>query len=495
MAMSERAATRVALLARAGAACDRLGAALLEAGAQVALVADPLSADPQDILAAQPQAILVALEPAVEEALARFDAVLSDPAIVVIFDEAELAAQRSGWDAARWVRHLSAKLNRHDDVLPPGAEEEGNWQPSPGPLPPARDAEAYEIAAIADEAQEHAIEVPRDNGPVAAAYLEDGLSDDTSNDIGSGLTLATIDDDEVDGGLVDLDSVAISPAGADGFDIEGFNVDGFDGDDPAVADGDVKDHGLSLELAGDAAGSPETMALDPAGSTLELVDADALFATIAGQDAVIDVPATAAPVIDLDALEQRVSALSLADVDSYGHGPTRGAVLVEGGLGGPDAVRQLLAGIPEGFPRPVLIRLHLDGGRYDRLVKQMERAARLPVALAEIGQPADAGTVYFVPPGVSLARERAQWMFVDEIGVAPILTALPASDSAVLMLSGSSVADVDAVMAQAAAGMLVAGQALENCYDASASMALSARGAALGTPAELAEQLAERWPS
>src|SRR3546814_12592785 len=102
----------------------------------------------------------------------------------------------------------------------------------------------------------------------------------------------------------------------------------------------------------------------------------------------------AEPTIDPDALEKRFSGRSLADVDSYGHGPRRGAVLVEGGLGGPDAVRQLLAAIPEGFPRPVLVRLQLDGGRYDRLVKQMGRAALLPVALAEAGQSAEAGNVY-----------------------------------------------------------------------------------------------------
>src|SRR3546814_14743971 len=79
-----------------------------------------------------PQAVLVALEPAGEDELERFDALLSSPDITVIFDEAELAAQRQGWDAARWVRHLSAKLHRHDDVLPPGADAEGDLQPSPG---------------------------------------------------------------------------------------------------------------------------------------------------------------------------------------------------------------------------------------------------------------------------------------------------------------------------------------------------------------------------
>src|SRR5690606_19852210 len=116
----------------------------------------------------------------------------------------------------------------------------------------------------------------------------------------------------------------------------------------------------------------------------------------------------------------------------------RGAVLVEGGLGGPDAVRQLLAAIPTGFPRPVLVRLQLDGGRYDRLVRQMERAASLPVQLAEPGIAAEPGHVYFLPPELGVRRDKARLLF-DATGVAPGLpTALPPGDSALLLLSGAS---------------------------------------------------------
>src|SRR5690606_28919221 len=57
------------------------------------------------------------------ECLNRSDPVLLDPAMTVIYDEAELAAKREGWDAARWTRHLAAKLGGHDDVLPPGRGE------------------------------------------------------------------------------------------------------------------------------------------------------------------------------------------------------------------------------------------------------------------------------------------------------------------------------------------------------------------------------------
>src|SRR5690606_22512343 len=89
----------------------------------------------------------------------------------------ELAAQRTGWDAARWVRHLSAKLHRHDDVLPPGADEEGDLQPSPGALPPPRAAGGLDIAPFAEQAQALAGEVPRDEGLEPEVRLEPEAAD------------------------------------------------------------------------------------------------------------------------------------------------------------------------------------------------------------------------------------------------------------------------------------------------------------------------------
>ena len=80
---------------------------------------------------------------------------LGDRAIEVIFDEADLAARREGWDAARWVRHLAAKLHRHDDVLPPGREPDADPLPRPGrpEAPEARHVDA-DIATFVAEADE-----------------------------------------------------------------------------------------------------------------------------------------------------------------------------------------------------------------------------------------------------------------------------------------------------------------------------------------------------
>ena len=116
--MSVSEAKRVALLARPGEARERLRVALHEAGADIVLEDDPNALDAEALGGSAPQVVLVALEPAIEDSLERFDSVLHDPSVAVIFDEAELAARRQGWEAPRWARHLAAKLHGHQDVLP-----------------------------------------------------------------------------------------------------------------------------------------------------------------------------------------------------------------------------------------------------------------------------------------------------------------------------------------------------------------------------------------
>ena len=70
---------------------------------------------------------------------------------------------------------------------------------------------------------------------------------------------------------------------------------------------------------------------------------------------------------------------------------------------------------------------------------------------------------------------------------------MPPAESAVLLLSGSDPAQVDAALALGAQGGFVAGQSPQGCYDPAASKALVARGGAVAAPAELAAQLALHW--
>lgn len=319
-------APRVLLLARAGAARDNAASALNAAGAQVAAVLDPLTVSEADLRAPAATAVMVMLDPQVEAALEAFDAFFDDPSLTVLYEEAELAAKRDGWEAARWTRHLAAKLHGHSDVLPPSPAEQGLKQ---------------ELEALT----------------LQMAKLE-----------------------------------------------------------------------------------PEPPAILPdAGNTLAVV-------------------------------------------------------IIAGGVGGPDAVRQLLADLPEEFPRPILLRQPIGGGQYDRLVRQMQRATSLRVELAQLGEVPQRGVVSILPDGIDLGEVEGKPKFVTVEGE-PQFPALKAADSAVLLLSGAALALVDLALTVRLRGGLAFGQAKENCFDPAVSLALVARGGEARSLSVMAHQLRERWPN
>ncbi len=523
---------RVALLARPGLACDRLRVALADAGAQVVLEADPLTLDPAALDAAHAQVVMVALDTQTEEALERFEVALQAPGIEVIFEEAELAAKREGWEAARWVRHLAAKLHRHGDVLPPGAQsatasaaESGN-EPSSLLEPTSESMTDFTFEAQPQTPPSLAqapVQASNPFDPLLAefsfdepALAPDGESRPTADSASP--TFDTALDFSFDGSF---DPVAATgpvqtsgAAGLDPFDFQQADsaVDGlaqprdeprtsqegsfnqmFDGDFAAAAgsEGSLgRPARLDPEVAPMSESSPATIS-----PTLELVGTDddmppALrgYAEPSGEGPA----ANSRFKHDLASLESRIAGMELVD-DRITPGPAQahGAVLVMAGIGGPDAVRQLLGALPGDFPRPILVQQRLDGGRYDKLVAQMQRATTLPVKLAEPGLTATSGAIYILPAGVGIQCADAGIQF--NTGDDSVLAALPPADSAVLLLSGSDPTLIDAVMNHSWAGALVIGQAPEGCYDATAPSALVARGGDAGQPAELARRLAERW--
>ncbi len=408
---------RVALLARPGEARERLRVALHEAGAEIVLEDDPNALDAEALGNSAPQVVLVALEPAIEDSLERFDSVLHDPAVAVIFDEAELAARRQGWDAQRWARHLAAKLHGHRDVLPPGREEDVGLQLEPGlPVTPAQLHEGAEISLHLQEAAGMALELPSDDFAYTGSFQAR----------------------ETDEHVIDADAWL-----------------------------------RSASAPAESSAMPPPLPEPPSGGPPPLPAA----------------PAPASTGFDL-------SKLALEPLDGGGVAPSaraQGAVLVFAGIGGPDAVRKLLADLPTGFPKPVMVHLRLDGGRYDNLVRQMERVAHMPVLLAEAGKAAESGHVYVLPGDVVPSIDDGAVVFRPGDAIHAMIPYLPPADSAVLLLSGSDTSLVDAVAALREQGALVMGQSQEGCYDPAAPRALAARGAELGSPALIAQRLTDRW--
>ncbi len=578
-------ARRVALLVRPGVAGDRLRELLAEAGIESVLQGDPTELAAEALAESGPQVVLVALDPETEDALERFDSVLGNPDVDVIYEEAELAAVREGWEQARWKRHLLAKLQGHDRVLPPRPDGSADADPVALQLHSVRDvsdqdlqdfdpelatadtapampadpepaampgdatfeAGAGEALSLEEDALDDGvaegelsfeIEVPEDaDGVGAPVSLEGDVSgfeitlDDADGQAASFETAGPAIEDERavetagsgdTGETIELDAPdfqfsasSFDPALAEAEEAAGNGDDsGFeitftlDEDGPSTSPRD-SDGGLEAHLeslirasseeapapaaqdaappAGPSGTAPQPPPLPPKGSTfgeLSLDDGDGTY--VAPQTKTADDRFDR----DLADLDERIASLELVDDNAERGGGIPGAVLVMAGIGGPDAVRQLLGALPNDFPRPVLVQQRLDGGRYDRLVAQMQRATTLPVQLAEPGQQAVAGFVYMLPAGLGIQPASDGMRFIAE---GEILAALPAADSAIVLLSGSDPADVDQALKHRAGGALVAGQSAEGCYDASASDQLVARGGESGQPAELALRLAERW--
>ncbi|MET1024346.1 MAG: chemotaxis protein CheB [Pseudoxanthomonas sp.] len=459
-------APRVALLARQGTAREQLRGALVSAGAQITLEEDPNALDVQALSASQPHAVLVALEPAIEEALARLDPVLGDPQVTVIYDEADLAASRVGWDAQRWARHLSAKLHGHRDVLPPGAEVELPQTPEPGhPQAPTFVEDAT-------------VELHLDRAAAQSSTLPD-------EHVFGTLTLVPEDDAEA------------QPEGA-------FSIDAESWTPPPVPD--------RLELVDDVVPGPgmhdeaptavvaSAPSAPPSASGAPRPSAFAHLSLV--EDFEVVVPVRAEPMappplppgfgsmnLELESLED--PDVAPADQDATGS-RVPGAVLLFAGIGGPDAVRRVLAGLPVSLELPVLVHLRLDGGRYDNLSKQIQRISPLPVLLARVGMAARAGYVYVVPDDVAADANGGTVVFTEgRTDVPAMFGALPPGKTAILLLSGADPSYAEPALMLGARGALVAGQSLQGCYDWAAAKALEHGGGNTASPEELANRVIE----
>ncbi|MFC6839325.1 chemotaxis protein CheB [Xanthomonas theicola] len=439
------------MLARPGQARERLREALHQAGAAIVLEDDPGAIDAQTLADAAPGAVLIALEPAIEDALERLDAALDLPGVTVIFDEAELAARREGWEARRWARHLAAKLQGHQDVLPPGRETDTGLQPEPGL--PATPAQLHDGAPIGFHVQE------------AAGFA------------------GTVPGDSFYAWQPPADAAA-------GFEELQSSRD-------RAAAGDARAPQPATPRVAASTDAPASAPPPLPASAWSLVDDDAPLlvqarAPLSRMQISTEGLSLVALESEADAAPDAVAVATDADADADVH--AQGAVLVMAGIGGPDAIRRLLAALPSGFPQPLLVQLRLDGGRYGNLIKQIARVSALPVLLAEAGEPVGGGSVYILPDDIGVRGDPGAGLrFVAQDAGASVVRGLPAAHSAVLLLSGSDPQQVDDVVALAAQGAWVAGQTGDGCYDPAAAVQLIGRGHPGGDPVQLAQALSARW--
>lgn len=126
MASSEIAHTPVALVYQSAALHAHLRQALGDAGASVVYESATASFDNDELSRSGASVVVVNLDPDSDEDLDAIDGLLVDDTRKIIINDGELTSKLSGWDQARWARHLVAKIFGGNELLPqrpPGAVE------------------------------------------------------------------------------------------------------------------------------------------------------------------------------------------------------------------------------------------------------------------------------------------------------------------------------------------------------------------------------------
>lgn len=358
-----------------------------------------------------------------------------------------------------------------------------------------------------------------DVAPASSAYVEDSSDESDEIDLsgiedllefdpeGTRSMQASVEEEDIDLSLdedvaalaaqLDALSAGVQGEAGDADDAPGFAEDAAD----TRLDLDVDDAPDPAPTAEPAEPSPAQAAPAPGGGFGEL--------SLLDLDAAIDSPA-AAPAstgdFDFDALT-----LSLAPMDGEEAAVVSGAaiqrvVVLGASIGGPDALRSFLGGIPAGFPALFVLVQHLENGFFSRLAQQLQKASALavrvagessdPVAMGEVlVLPSDAryrvrrdGSVdredYADPPRYKPCIDDAFRAAADEFG----------RDTLAIIFSGMAGDAVDGASHVTAMGGEVWGQDPESCVistmiDGARSRGLLERS---GSPRELAEQLVAR---
>ncbi len=209
----------IALLSQAGDSGRHLRDALAASGTPIVYECQAAEFDREALEQSGACVVVVNLDPEVEAHLDDVYALLDDDRYNVIFNEAQVSSQLSGWEQARWARHLAAKILGSTDADPPRPE---GAEPVPQRSPAALVAEAAQAPQAADipraaELAESTIDaiasVDADTAHSAAMELDSVIEIDEFADIS-----ALLRESEADPLTAPVEEIQLSSAAAPSFD-------------------------------------------------------------------------------------------------------------------------------------------------------------------------------------------------------------------------------------------------------------------------------------
>jgi two-component system chemotaxis response regulator CheB/chemosensory pili system protein ChpB (putative protein-glutamate methylesterase) len=437
-----RDAVAVALLSQTPERGAHLREALLSLGAPVVYETSTHDVDRAALERSHANVVVVNLDSQSEPQLDDLDGLLADARYRVVFNDAEVSSALSGWDQARWARHLAAKVLGQADIDPPRPAD-AQAVPSPWRME-AEDAVASVADAEAEAFPAHEVAPQSDAAPETADDAGGLALEESAFAVDSG---ETHPDDDIEALLLepfDLtdfgDSAA--PGEAAGEPVlppverpgEAAEADS-DFDAAALGDFDVQDFAIDETLVAafeDVPPPPVADAVDTAPGApphwsledvldveAEASDDDAAFGiqTLSAEDYLAPQgtddgappPAPAAEggrVLELIPMEEAVAP---AAVESEPHeawldpdavvvpAKVRRVWVLGASIGGPESVREFLAGLPRDYPALFLLAQHLGNEFVDLMARQLAKATPLTVRMPTHGERIGHGEVAVVP--------------------------------------------------------------------------------------------------
>lgn len=101
-------------------------------------------------------------------------------------------------------------------------------------------------------------------------------------------------------------------------------------------------------------------------------------------------------------------------------------VVIASSLGGIQALRHILAGLPADLPASVVVVQHLEPGRRSRLAEVLGMVSALPVCEAQGGEALSDGTVFVAPPDRHVVIDEAGLLQLSD--APPVRLSRPAAD-------------------------------------------------------------------
>ncbi|MEO8669917.1 MAG: chemotaxis protein CheB, partial [Tahibacter sp.] len=155
----------VALLYQTSQLEGHLKDALKELGAAVVYEALTADMDRDALEGSGAHVVIVNLDPEIESHLDEVYDLLDDARYNVVFNDAQVSVALSGWDQARWSRHLAAKIMGRPEVSDPPRPKGSQAPPSPAQKTARAIPDAVRSAVSVDYVPDTAI---------AALYPADG---------------------------------------------------------------------------------------------------------------------------------------------------------------------------------------------------------------------------------------------------------------------------------------------------------------------------------